>query len=138
MIKDCQVGIKGLVCTDGKCLVLLSGTGDNAYWDVPGGRIDGNETIEETLRRELKEELPSVGKFLIGEIVGAYRLDTDLEGDRGLVLIFYKVEAETFDVIFSHEHTDFKWITKENISELRNPGVSIKPQLYSFLEKILS
>jgi 8-oxo-dGTP pyrophosphatase MutT (NUDIX family) len=137
MIKDCHVGIKGIVCVGDKCLVLQKGAGDESFWEVPGGRIDGEETIEATLTRELKEELPSIGNFSIGDIVGAYRLHIDIEGERGLVLIFYKVDAENFEVVLSSEHTDYKWVTKESLSELKNPEVTIKPELYRFLEKVL-
>ncbi len=137
MIKDCHVGVKGIVCVDDRCLVLKKGVADEAFWDVPGGRIDGEETIEETLLRELHEELPTIGIFEIKEIVGANRLSRNLEGERGLVLIFYNVDAEKFDVTLSPEHTDYKWVTKESLFELVNSDVSITPELYGFLEKVL-
>ncbi len=138
MIKDCHVGIKGIVCINNQCLVLQKGVGDTAYWDVPGGRIDDSEKILETLDRELHEELPTIGRYIVGDILGAYRLDHDLEGERGLVLIFYKVEAEKFDVVLSAEHSDYKWISKESILELRDSETSISPELYAVLEKVLS
>ncbi len=138
MIKDCHVGIKGIIFTNNQCLVLQKGIGDNAFWDVPGGRIDDGETIPEALKRELKEELPTIGTFVIGDIVGAYRSEKDLEGERGLVLIFYKVESEEFEVTLSPEHHDYKWVSKETLPELRNSDIVIAPELYKFLEKVLN
>jgi ADP-ribose pyrophosphatase YjhB (NUDIX family) len=47
-------GATGLCLTgDGK-IVLISEDGER--WDLPGGRPEGNETLEETLRREILEE----------------------------------------------------------------------------------
>lgn len=137
MIKDCHVGIKGIICTNGQCLVLQKDTDGDPYWDVPGGRIDNNETIAEALSRELREELPSIKNFSIGEVVGAYRLNTDLPEGRGLVLIFYKVDTEEFDVALSDEHCAYRWVSKETLPELRNSDISIKPELYDFIEKVL-
>lgn len=137
MIKDCHVGVKGIICINDECLVLQKGVGDNAYWDIPGGRIDEGETLHATLTRELHEELPCIKEFSILDVVGAYRLDRDLEGGQGLVLIFYQVTAEPFDMVLSPEHTDYKWVRKETLPELHDSTVSIKPELYSILEKIL-
>ncbi len=47
-------GASGLCVTgDGK-VVLISQDGE--HWDVPGGRPEGDEPWEETLRREMREE----------------------------------------------------------------------------------
>lgn len=55
-----QIGIKALIRNkDGKILLLaVPAWGPNpAHWDMPGGRMDPGETFEQTLRRELKEEI---------------------------------------------------------------------------------
>ncbi len=137
MIKDCHVGVKGLVVAHDKCLILQRGIGDEAFWDVPGGRIDDTETLTDTLTRELKEELPSIGRFTIGDIIGAYRLDHDIQGERALVLIFYKVSVDDFEVALSDEHSDYKWVTREDVEGIDEDMVSITPQLREFLKKVL-
>ena len=107
-------------------LVLKKGSGDGAYWDIPGGRIDDNETLEDTLKRELREELPSLGEYKIGDVVSAYRLSKNIDDDRALVLIFYRIDAEPFEVVLSDEHTAYRWVTKETLPELLTSGIAIE------------
>ena len=47
--------IAGIIIKDGKIL-LVKGRGFEHLW-TPGGKVDGDETDEECLRRELKEEI---------------------------------------------------------------------------------
>ena len=60
MIRSFHIGVKALIVKEGKVLVLkekdIRGTGDEIY-DLPGGRIEDEESPEETLGREIKEEL---------------------------------------------------------------------------------
>jgi len=134
MIKDCHVGVKGLVCVRDACLLLKSTKG---YWDIPGGRIDENETLDDTLRRELREELPQITNFSIGDIVHAYRLSKNIDDEKGLVLLFYKVDAESFDVVLSDEHQEYRWITRDTLPEFSVSGVPIEPGYYEAVRKVL-
>jgi 8-oxo-dGTP diphosphatase len=134
MIKQCHVGVKGVVCVDDRCLLLQRKSGDSFHWDIPGGRIDDNETIEETLKRELAEELPSLKNYSVGELLHACRLSHDIEGGTGLILIFYKINAEPFEVALSEEHQDYRWLNKTEISELLKKPI-IEQGYYEALKK---
>lgn len=111
-----NVGIKGVIIKDDKVLILKNTKG---FWEVPGGRIDGNETVEETLRRELDEELPNITSVVVHGVVGAGRIEKDIQKNVSLVLIFYAVSAD-FDgePQLSHEHEDYKWATQEEALEV--------------------
>jgi len=137
MIKDFHVGVKGVIKVGNECLVLQKGTGSDAYWDVPGGRIDNDETLENTLSRELNEELPSLKKYKVCGVVGTYRLSKNNIDDKGLMLIFFSVEAEDFTVELSSEHVDFKWVNKENVSELLKSDILIEKGYYDAIVKAL-
>ena len=50
-----RIRIAGVVIRDNKIL-LLKGKGYDYFW-TPGGKINGEESNEECLRRELKEEI---------------------------------------------------------------------------------
>ncbi len=118
-LKTFNIGVKGLIVKDNKVLLLKRDLGNgHIYWDIPGGRIDGSEDILETLKRELIEEIPSIKNFEIKEILHVYRLPRDIEKDLGLVLIFYKVNVEDFQVKLSGEHCGYKWFDKEMLNSI--------------------
>jgi 8-oxo-dGTP pyrophosphatase MutT (NUDIX family) len=128
-----NVGVKAAIIKDEKILLVKHAT--KHFWDVPGGRIDDNESIQQTLERELLEELPGSRLIGIAEVVCAFRVpDIILENDGGLFLVVYKADVE-FDnqrIVLSGEHSEAKWasydegleigshIVKETIKALRN------------------
>lgn len=117
--KTFYIGIKGLITQDNKVLVLKNtdDTGKN-YWDIPGGRMGEGEDISQTLTRELREELPSINGIKILDLVYAYKLPKNLRDGQGLMLLFFKVDAELPTVEISDEHVDYMWVGKEEIEAL--------------------
>jgi len=116
------VGVKAVIVRDGKVLLLRHATKD--FWDMPGGRIDDDETIEQALRRELCEELPSHREPQIGRLLNAYRVPGSIQDDLGLVLLFYRVDA-TFDgeMTLSDEHSDYAWVTLDEALVRGSDGI---------------
>lgn len=118
MMKTFYVGVKGVVVKDDKVLILQGAAGRD-FWEVPGGRIDGNESLPETLTRELKEEVPNIQNIEIGDVVDAARVHQDIDGQISLTLIFFKVNADfDGDPLISEEHQQWQWATKEEAISL--------------------
>lgn len=121
-VKTFYVGIKGVIVNDGKLLLLRANKAleRRDIWEMPGGRIDDDETITEALTRELKEEVPNIQNIDIHEILHAHRLHWNIDGDKSLVLIFYRVSAMFADnePQLSNEHVDWQWADKEQALKL--------------------
>lgn len=99
---------------------------------MPGGRIDDDESIEQALHRELREELPNISSIVLEEVLDAQRLHKDLEDDLSLVLVFYKVTAD-FDgePELSDEHVAYRWCNKEEAKDL------VEPMLRRAIESVI-
>lgn len=71
---------------------------DRATWEIPGGRKEPGETIEETARRELWEESGAVDFDLIP--IGPYHVTRNLDGAYGM---FYLAYIRRFEELPGHE-----------------------------------
>lgn len=121
-----HVGIKALCQNkDGKYLLLqvnpkkLEG-GQPAYWDIPGGRIEEDGTVEETLKRELKEEIgvdKSSKPAFFTAVVSNIKIPID-NGEVGLVLMIYTLQLDDdTDIKISDEHISYEWVDSQVAAE---------------------
>ena len=130
-MKKFYVGVKGIIKHPEKGVLLLQ---DPKIIDVPGGRIDDNENFEQTLTREISEELPGSKLLSIGELLGVSRIPKDIDGDTSLVLIFYRVDVELPEPLqLSEEHDSYMWV-----KDINSMPEGMNPDLKEIVEKLLS
>lgn len=99
-------GARVLACRRGP---TMSGAGQ---WELPGGKIESDETPEDALARELDEELA------IGVEVGRYlgRGTAEL-GERRIVLDVYiaRIASGTLTL---REHDEVRWLTAAELEDV--------------------
>ena len=133
-MKTFYVGIKGVIVKENKVLMLRANAaaGRRDIWEMPGGRIDDEETIEQALRRELQEELDNIRDVEVREILHAHRLNWNIDGDKSLLLVFYRVNASfDGDPQISDEHIDWIWADEATALDLAEE--STRPALIQAL-----
>ena len=82
-------------------------------WEFPGGKVEENETREETIVREIKEELNSLIEPI--EYVGVSNHEyIDLEKTFSITMHAYKCKLISGNLELS-EHIDSKWASIEEM-----------------------
>ena len=106
-----------------KILAVKRGPAKYAYisekWEFPGGKMEAGETEEQTIVREIKEELHM-------DIHPKEKLLTveHTYPDFHLTMHTYLCEAETRTPILT-EHTAYKWLSLEELYELDWAGADV-------------
>src|SRR3972149_10539004 len=96
----------------------LNDTWSPGKWEFPGGKVDFGEDLNESLKREIKEETGL--DVSIKEPLFFWDNPASLKKYEGLihVILFFECSAPiNSKVVLSKEHTDFKWIT---LNDLKN------------------
>ena len=95
--------------SENKVLILKDRGSD--WWDLPGGHIHDDETPEEGLLREVKEE---TGMSLNeANLVLGREVKTAIGDKLGLFFVSY-IPIEAPRPLLSDEHTDYAWIKMED------------------------
>ncbi len=105
-----KVAVKAMIVNDGKVLITRS-EGDT-LWDLPGGRINEGESLEEAISREVKEELgiEIIVKRLLCSEQSLHRKDNKY-------IMFVTFEAtladpENISFVPSEESEEIRWIDR--------------------------
>lgn len=119
----------GIILKDTKVLVTQRGEKMQLplKWEFPGGKIEANETEDECLHRELKEELGV-------EIEILEKLESKpFHYEKFSINLIPFVANYISGEIMLHEHKDFKWLTREELNGLDWAAADI-PVLEAFLK----
>jgi 8-oxo-dGTP diphosphatase len=75
----------------------------SGFWCLPGGFINLEETPEQAIIREVKEETGA--DAMVGGLVGVYRVDTD---PRGVIIDIIYYGKMSGDIVLSPEHKEYQ------------------------------
>ena len=105
-----------VIISEGKILCVQRNSNKLSYisekWEFPGGKIETNETIEETVIREIKEELnftiqPESFLIQVDHVYPDFRLIMDT--------FLCKIIDGTLQL---NDHIDHVWLTKDELKSL--------------------
>jgi len=111
-----MIVVAAVIEQDGRFLVArrLSGTHLAGYWEFPGGKAGEEETLEEAIRREIREEL-NAGVANLTEIFKTWH---DYP-DRTIELHFFRGTLDgPPEPVLGQE---LRWITRAEFSSLAFP-----------------
>lgn len=122
-----HLGIKGLIRNHEGDILLLEvnkqklNQAKESYWDIPGGRIQRGETVEQALRREIEEEtgiteLTNIQPFSMA--LSNIRIPQQDGNDVGLILWVFTCDAPNLQAVtISDEHVDLAWFSPAEVAE---------------------
>lgn len=119
------VCVGAIAVDDARLLLVRRGHGPAAgTWAVPGGRVEGGETIAEAVVRELREETGLEG--VCGAFVGwAEVLDAELHS---VILDFAVSVLEGGEPVAGDDAAEARWVPLEAVADL-----TLAPGLAEFL-----
>tara|TARA_B100000700_G_C14439681_1_gene576485 strand:- start:134 stop:511 length:378 start_codon:yes stop_codon:yes gene_type:complete len=77
-------------------------------WEFPGGKVEINESFEQALSREIKEEL-NVEIDIVNKIAEENYNDNKIN----VILYYYLCRIKEGDIFLS-EHEDYAWVEKKD------------------------
>ncbi|HEY2288351.1 MAG TPA: NUDIX domain-containing protein [Streptosporangiaceae bacterium] len=107
------------VVVDDHGRALLVQRRDNHRWEPPGGVLELGESIDDGLRREVREE---TGLEVEPEsLTGVYK-----NMNRGIIALVFRCNVTGGELGVSDETEAFRWATESDISELTSEAYAVR------------
>jgi len=106
-----EYSIGGVLFHKKECLLLKYGMG---HWGLVKGNVEDEETKEETILRELREETGIANAEIIEDFEAPVEYYYTLKGDKIHKRVDYLLlRSPTKEVTLSYEHDDYEWLPFE-------------------------
>lgn len=130
-----KVATKAIIENDDGHILLVRSARGSSYWELPGGRINVGETIEQGLRREIREELQAE----IGDCVlfSSYQREIDGTPTFFIVCLTRLQDPEQTMLLQESELAEAQWVDPRNISNFKMYDDYV-PVLDAYLKKVQS
>lgn len=109
------VSVKGVVLRGGKVVLLYN---ERDEWELPGGKLDPEESPEQCVVREIQEELGL--DVAVDALLDAW-VYTIFPGACVLIVAYGCVERSEREAVLSREHKKVAWFPLEEVAGLRMP-----------------
>jgi 8-oxo-dGTP diphosphatase len=112
------VGVGAIIFNENKEILLLlrKRPPEAGYWSIPGGKVELFETIEDTIKREVKEELNVETEII--ELMGVTNHIVLEEGVHWVAPTFLvRILSGHIKNMEPEKHQDIKWFPVANLPE---------------------
>jgi 8-oxo-dGTP diphosphatase len=99
----------------GECLAIrrsASSRYDPGLWEIPGGKSDPGETIEESILREVAEETGL--QIELTRVVGSAQSEIE---DKRIAYLILEAQVIGGSLQLSHEHDAYRWLSRPRFAE---------------------
>jgi 8-oxo-dGTP diphosphatase len=108
----------GIIIKDSKVLIIQRAANEEAYpnlWEVPSGKKEPMEKIEDTALREVHEETGLKTKII--KVADVFNFSVEKTDEiRDVTQINFLLElSEESEVKLSAEHQNFAWVTEDEL-----------------------
>lgn len=108
-----RLGVHAVIVNDEGKVLLLKWTYGDKGWGLPGGGVDPGETIHEAVRRECLEE---IGIEIQDPVLTGFYYHRNVNVQAGIFKCSIPKDAE---IKLSEEHSEYKWVPIEQLSEVQ-------------------
>jgi 8-oxo-dGTP pyrophosphatase MutT (NUDIX family) len=106
------VSVKSILIDDQRVLLIKN---ERDEWDLPGGKMEKNDNVIETLIREVKEELN-----IIIDNYNILQVQKYLFRKQEIIVVTYFSEITNEDpIILSFENIDYQFFSYDKLNELK-------------------
>ncbi|MDO8626752.1 MAG: nucleotide exchange factor GrpE [Candidatus Magasanikbacteria bacterium] len=129
------IAVGALIYNQAGKILLVRGPKFGDFWTIPGGKVDLGETVEQALRREIKEEISvEIGKVEFVQFQDAINPPSYHE-PKHFLFIDFLAELKNGEPAVSNEITEFIWVDAATARQDLKTSPTVDKLIQAYLDK---